>query len=95
MRKSVAALVIMAGVASSALEAAPIDYGVLEWQSGLSIPAASRRRRARYLYRKAPAEKAEVIQAKAEPISDTKSVRIIPITRWPLWCARIGGTECP
>ncbi len=22
-------------------------------------------------------------------------VRIIPINRWDLWCARVGGLECP
>lgn len=29
------------------------------------------------------------------PPTDIRTVRIIPIVRWPLWCERIGGLDCP
>lgn len=32
--------------------------------------------------------------AKPVPAPATTPVRIIPIARWDLWCARIGGLDC-
>ncbi len=44
-------------------------------------------------YRIYKVAKPKPVAAVAAPA--TAQVRIIPLTRWIVWCERVGGLECP
>lgn len=101
-------LIIALNATLTVLIAAVVSAGATIWLSRPAPSAApvlaqgealvtepARARRVRYRLRK-PSLRPHVVKADpaASSVGPPRTVRVIPIRRWPEWCDRIGGLEC-